>query len=74
MPETQTSLIVSVAFLVAATVTVLATEPGRALIWPRDKLARWVQRDPKMHTAMDAAMGQNLAEKMAGDDGAMTRS
>ena len=125
MPETQTSVIVNVAFLMAAadvlaeegempepvvvlasgvatvslndvrvarisrgefvgeiafldgrpaTATVVAAEPSRALVWPRDKLARWVQRDAKMHTAMYAAMGQNLAQKMAAADVAMTRS
>jgi CRP-like cAMP-binding protein len=65
-----------IAFLAGrpATATVVAVEPGRALVWPRDKLARWVQRDAKMHTAMYAAMGQNLAEKMAAADVAMTRT
>jgi len=65
-----------IAFLAGrpATATVVAVEPGRALAWPRDKLARWVQRDAKMHTAMYAAMGQNLAEKMAAADVAMTRT
>ena len=65
-----------IAFLAGrpATATVVAAEPSRALVWPRDKPARWVQRDTVMHTAMHAAMGQNLAEKMAAADVAMTRS
>lgn len=48
-----------------ATATVRACERGRAMAWPRPRLHRWVSRDNEMHAAMYAAMGLNLAEKIA---------
>jgi CRP-like cAMP-binding protein len=48
-----------------ATATVKAAEAGRAMVWSRARLHRWLSRDNDMHAAMYAAMGLNLAEKIA---------
>jgi hypothetical protein len=48
-----------------ATATVKASSAGRALVWPRPRLQRWVSRDSHMHAALYAAMGLNLAQKIA---------
>jgi len=48
-----------------ATATVKAAEDGRAMVWSRARLHRWLNRDNEMYAAMYAAMGLNLAEKIA---------
>jgi CRP-like cAMP-binding protein len=56
-----------IAFLAGrpATATVRASEAGRAMVWSRARLHRLVNRDRDMHAAMYAAMGLDLAEKIA---------
>lgn len=48
-----------------ATATVKAEGRGRAMVWSRSRLQRLVSRDRDMHAAIYAAMGLNLAQKIA---------
>lgn len=56
-----------------ATATVVAGAGLRCLAWPRTDLKRRVARDGELHAALYAAMGQNLAEKVAAADVAIAR-
>jgi hypothetical protein len=56
-----------VAFLTGdpATATVIAARPSRVLFWPRDALREWLAGEPQLHAVLYAALGNDLAEKIA---------